>query len=54
MSDKVKQLNDKRRKHKGECVEDAIKRAKLHIRNIGAENLEEPEGFASGDMDKLN
>ena len=34
-------------------ISDAIKRAKQHIRNVGAEDLQEPDGFASGDMKKF-
>jgi hypothetical protein len=33
-----------------ETIQDAIKRAKQLIRNNNANNLEEPEGLASGDM----
>jgi hypothetical protein len=53
MSDKIKQIADKRRKKNPGSVADAIKRAKQHIRNIDAEDLKEPEGFASGDMKKF-
>ncbi|ARU58319.1 hypothetical protein OLMES_4310 [Oleiphilus messinensis] len=54
MSDKtVKHLSDRQREKNGSSIEDAIKRAKQHIRNIGADDLEEPEGFASGDMKKF-
>ena len=53
MSDKIKHIADKRRKKNSGSVADAIKRAKQHIRNIGAEDLKEPEGFASGDMKKF-
>ena len=53
MSDKIKQISEQRRKKKPGSIADAIKRAKQHIRNVGADNLEEPEGFASGDMKKF-
>jgi len=53
MNDKIKQINQQRSKKKPGSIEDAIKRAKQHIRNVDAENLEEPEGFASGDMKKF-
>lgn len=54
MSDeKIEHLSDKQRAKNGGSVKDAIKRAKARIRNIGADDLEEPEGFASGDMKKF-
>ena len=53
MSDKIKQISDQRRKKKSVSIEDAIKRAAQHIRNIGADKLEEPEVLASGDMRKI-
>ncbi len=53
MCDNIKQISEQRRKKEPGSIEDAIKRAKQHIRNIGAENLEEPEGFASGNMKKF-
>ncbi len=53
MNDKIKHLSDQARKNKSDSIEDAIKRAKQHIRNRKAEDLEEPEGFASGDMKKF-
>lgn len=53
MSDKIKHLGDIRRKKSASSVADAIKRAKQHIRNVGAEDLKEPKGFASGDMKKF-
>ncbi|MFV1872122.1 MAG: hypothetical protein ACMZ64_02180 [Oleiphilus sp.] len=53
MSDeKIKHLSDKQREKNSGSIKDAIKRAKQHIRNVGADDLEEPEGFASGDMKK--
>lgn len=51
--DNLKHLSDKQRKENGGSIKDAIKRAKQHIRNVGADDLEEPEGFASGDMKKF-
>jgi hypothetical protein len=53
MSDKIKHIADERRKKNTGSVADAIKRAKQHIRNVGAEDLQEPEGFASGDMKRF-
>lgn len=53
MSDEIKHLSEQARKKKPQTIADAIKRAKAHIRNVGAEDLEEPEGFASGDMKKF-
>jgi hypothetical protein len=53
MSDEIKRLSEQARKKKPQSIADAIKRAKAHIRNVGAENLEEPDGFASGDMKKF-
>lgn len=35
-------------KKKSETLNDAIQRAKRHTKNVGAEGLDEPEGFASG------
>ncbi|MEJ2682340.1 MAG: hypothetical protein P8176_01385 [Gammaproteobacteria bacterium] len=51
--DKIKHLSDKQSEKNGSSIKDAIKRAKQHIRNVGADNLEEPEGFSSGDMKKF-
>lgn len=51
MSEKVKHINDGK-KEKG-TISDAIRRAKQHIRNVGAEDIPEPDGFASGDMEKF-
>ncbi len=53
MNDNVEHLSDQRSKRDSESIKDAIKRAKQHVRNVGAENLDEPEGFASGDMKKF-
>ena len=54
MSDKeIKHLSDKQHEKNGSSIKDAIKRAKQHIRNVGADDLEEPEGFASGNMKKF-
>ena len=54
MSDKkIKYLSDEQRKKNGGSIKDAIQRAKQHIRNTGADELNEPEGFASGDMKKF-
>jgi len=52
-NEKIKSLDIERRKKKTPSIKDAIRRAKQHIRNVGAEGAEEPEGFASGDMDKF-
>jgi hypothetical protein len=52
-NEKVKSLAEKRGEKQTETIQDAIKRAKQLIRNNNAENLEEPEGFASGDMKKF-
>lgn len=51
--DNIKYLSDKQRKENGGSIKDAIKRAQQHVRNVGAGDLEEPEGFASGDMKKF-
>ena len=54
MSDEnIKHLSNKQRERNGGSVRDAIKRAKQHIRNVSVDDLEEPEGFASGDMKKF-
>ena len=53
MSDEIKHLSEQARKKKPQSIADAIKRAKAHIRNVGVENLEEPDGFASRDMKKF-
>ena len=50
---KVKSLAEKRGEKQTETIPDAIKWAKQLIRNNKAENLEEPEGLASGDMRKF-
>ena len=50
---KVKSLAEKRTEKQTETIQDAVKRAKQLIRNNNAENLEEPEGLASGDMKKF-
>ena len=52
-NNKVKSLAEKRNEKQTETIQDAIKRAKQLIRNNNAENLEEPEGLASGDMKKF-
>lgn len=49
----IEHLSDKQRKKNSGSIKDAIRRAKQHIRNVGADDLEEPEGFASGDMKKF-
>ncbi|BFM13304.1 hypothetical protein R50072_34570 [Simiduia litorea] len=51
MSEKIKHIRDAQKKTGS--ISDAIKRAKQHIRNVGAEDLQEPDGFASGDMKKF-
>lgn len=51
--DKIKPLTDKQREKSGDPIKDAIRRAKQHIRRVGADEQEEPEGFASGDMNKF-
>lgn len=54
MSDeKIKLLSDKQREKNGPSIKDAIRRAKQHIRNLGADKQEEPEGLVSGDMKKF-
>lgn len=53
MNDNVEHLSDQRCKKDSKSIKDAIKRAKQHVRNVGAEQLVEPEGFASGDMKKF-
>jgi hypothetical protein len=49
-NEKVKSLAEMRTEKQTETIQDAIKRAKQLIRNNNANNLEEPEGLASGDM----
>jgi len=51
--EKVKSLAKTRGKKQTETIQDAIRRAKQLIRNNNAENIEEPEGLASGDMNKF-
>lgn len=54
MSDeKIKVLSEKQRAKSGNPIRDAIKRAKQHVRNVGAEGLDEPESFTSGDMKRF-
>lgn len=50
---KIKYISDEQRKKSGSSIKDALRRAKQHIRNTGADELSEPEGFASGDMKKF-
>ena len=52
-NEKVKSLAEKRNEKQTETIQDAVKRAKQLIRNNNAENLEEPEWLASGDMKRL-
>lgn len=49
-SQKIKQLSDKQREKETHSISSAMKRAKQHIRNIEAEDLDEPTALASGDM----
>ena len=51
--EEIEHLNDRWRGKRDDSIKDAIKRAKQHIRNVGADDLEEPEGFASGDFKKF-
>jgi hypothetical protein len=51
MSDDIKHISDAQKKTGS--ISEAIKRAKQHIRNVGAEDLQEPDGFASGDSKKF-
>ena len=54
MSDeKIKYLSDKQREKNGSAISDAIRHAKQLVRNVGAEDLAEQEGLASGDMKKF-
>ncbi len=53
MSDNIKSINQQRNKKKPGSIEDAINKARQQIRNVGAEDLEEPEGLVSGDMKKF-
>lgn len=48
MSNKIEQLSKHRRKKSPQSIEGAIKRAKQHMRNLNIEDLDEPEGLASG------
>lgn len=49
-----KKVDDIHKKAKPRSMEEAARRAAQHIRNIGADKLIEPEGFASGgDMRKI-
>lgn len=50
-SQKIKKLSDKQREKETNSISSAMKRAKQHIRNIEAEDLDEPTALASGDMD---
>lgn len=53
MSDEnIKHLGGKQR-GRSSSITDAIKRAKQRIRNAKADDLDEPEGFASGDMKRF-
>jgi hypothetical protein len=49
-----KKMGDIRKKNKPRSMEEAARRAAQHIRNVGADKLKEPDGFASGgDMRKI-
>jgi hypothetical protein len=52
-NEKVKSLAEKRAEKHPETIQDAVKLVKQLIRNNNAENLEDPEGLASGDMKKF-
>lgn len=52
MNDKIRHISDQADKNKSSSLESAIMRAKQHIRNRTPDGLDEPEGFASGDMKK--
>lgn len=48
-----KKAENIRKNKKSRTPEEAARRAAQHIRNVGADKLKEPEGFASGgDMRK--
>lgn len=49
----VERLDEKRRKRKGSSIAEAIRQAKQRVRNLGADEHDEPEGLASGDMKRF-
>jgi len=54
MIDNIEDMRDHKRKKKPRTMKEAAQAAAQHIRNIGADKLKEPEGFASGgDMRKI-
>lgn len=54
MSDNIKDMRDHRRKKNPQTMKEAAEAAAQYIRNIGADKIKEPEGFASGgDMRKI-
>ena len=51
--DKVKHISDKPRENDSGDISEAFRRARQHIRNIVSDELDEPDGLASGDMKKF-
>ncbi|HEY0681186.1 MAG TPA: hypothetical protein VGD45_02550 [Steroidobacter sp.] len=51
--DKIRNLIDKQREKSANPIRDAIRRAQQHVRRVGADELQEPEGLASGDVNKF-
>lgn len=53
MSKKIKHISHHKRKKKPRTMEESLKVAKQHMRNNNVDGLDEPQGLASGNMDKF-
>lgn len=53
MSANIRRISDHRRKKKPLSIEEAVRAAAQHARNVSANDLDEPQGLASGDMEKF-
>lgn len=53
MNKKIENLTEYRNKKKPSTAQEAARRASQRFRDLAPENLEEPQGLASGDMKKF-
>ena len=53
MSKKVENLTEHRNKKKPRTIEESAKAAARRFRDMAPNEIEEPDGLASGDMEKL-
>ena len=51
MSKNIKHMSEHKKKPR--TMEESLKLAKQHMRNNNVDDLDEPKGLASGDMDKF-